>query len=1105
MTCLSKELGSKLDIFYEGDGHTIAQSFYIPVLKNSQNYSRLSGYFSVDSLVVVAAGLAGLINNKGTVRLVVGAHDVGPEIKEAFILSRDRAQQLLREIGDRITNGLESIEDVIARRRLEALAWMLANGTLEIKVAVPKKTFMGLGNGIFHEKLMIFVDSDGCKVGAGGSANETRMAYEQNGENLTLHMSWKPGHTEYINRYEDKFNALWNGEHPDYFVFTLPEALEKKLKERFYPEHRPKIDPLEDPMIRKKIPSIDLELCSALVPLARLMKELGNIKGFAHLGLGPVRLYPHQAYAVDFVLSRFPYRALLADEVGLGKTLEAGGIIKRLVDSGLVQRILILTPKNVSWQWLDELWHHFGLRFWLLLTNPKRLIDSTGQVEQVDGNPFDKPGVDLMVASWHYARGTKQRPPEVLYAKRFFDLIVIDEAHSARKKRSQQKIEPTLLNNLCMELSTSTPHILMLSATPVQLYTVEAHDLLRILGLGGPWVHERDFDKYYRIIETVPESVNDTDWKFALQLAGWVARNYLTETELTNLLKNCLKSDDVAMDVKAAMQRDTTNDSLLRSLKRQPDVLRRLLLELSPIHWFMIRNTRAKLTTAGYKFPERQTEEVPVELDAAHQQLLDRLDSYLRLDYAKYERLLSTVNRGIIGFVRSVYHQRFVSSFTAAYLTIRNRRQFLQALLDGDHDSLLKVAVKFLEDVDWDGDEDDIVEAMDELLEKEGAIDLITKELKKVRELEDDLNVYSPDVLTGDDPKLVKVAEVIQSLTTKGHKVLVFSKYTDTVTAISRFLPRATRLTRTEIAKYTGEGGELFDPSTQSYARTSKENVREALDTGPVRVLVCSDAASEGLNLQAANAVINVDMPWNPAKVEQRIGRSDRLGQDAPRVVVRNVWYPETIEAEMYRVLFERKTLYQLVIGPAQEIISQAMLQALDQGAKGRELRSLVERTILEVEKTKEQIAQTNAALAWSFWEGRKQDDGAIIERVAAFALRACKALGFDAEIENVDGRRKLTVNAGVRFPKQLESWNGASLDEGRSNALTPAHPIIQWLCDSILSASAPRKSSRSLYVIKDYEGLGELAVIDSEGAAPEVYSGHEILPIIDELLDSGE
>jgi len=81
--------------------------------------------------------------------LIVGLHDVSPELVEAYKLSRERAREILEEFGVRVARDMDSIADEIFRRRIEALAWILVNGTLEVKVALSKRTFLGLGNGIY--------------------------------------------------------------------------------------------------------------------------------------------------------------------------------------------------------------------------------------------------------------------------------------------------------------------------------------------------------------------------------------------------------------------------------------------------------------------------------------------------------------------------------------------------------------------------------------------------------------------------------------------------------------------------------------------------------------------------------------------------------------------------------------------------------------------------------------------------------------------------------------------------------------------------------------------------------------------------------------------
>ncbi len=1105
MRCFKEDLGSKLDIVYEGEGENIAREFYIPVLRDSHNYRRVSGYFSIDSIVVVATGLAGLIRNGGRMRLVMGAHDVGEELSQAYLLSREKAHNLLSRIGHEIAEGLTYLEDFMSRKRLEAVAWMLASGTLEIRVAIPRKTFLGRGNGIFHQKELLFTDGDGCTVAATGSANETRSAYERNGENLTIHMSWKDGSSEYISRYENNFEALWNDELPDYCVFPLPEAIESRLKERFYPEMAPDSDPLE-PAPETGATGVDKSACVTLVSAARLIKELGSIEGFTHLGLGPVRLYPYQIFAVDFASRRFPHRVLFADEVGLGKTLEAGATIKRLIDTGEINRVLVLAPKNITQQWLDELWSHFGLKFYSLESNPRRFVSAEGEeVPCAGGNPFDRAGFDRVVVSWHYARGSRRRDSDLLTTSKFFDLVVIDEAHAARIRREPGgKTRETMLYRLAQELSVRSPHMLLLTATPVQLRIEEAHDLLRIMGLGGPWVYSENFKRYYDLIISGIESASDYDIVFGLNLASWVARHYLTETELGAVLDRIFGEQKTSSAIRRSFRNDVGFEQMTRDFRKEdPEKLRELLLALSPIHWFMIRNTRKKLETSGFTFPFRLIKEVPVELNGDHRSLLERLDSYLRNQYGRYERLLSADNRGVIGFVRSIYHQRFVSSFTASYLTLKHREEFLTALLEGNKEALLREADKVLEEEDADNDEEDIVEAMEELLKGEGQR-LLRNELEDVRQLIDDLLPYSPDTLRSDDPKLSKVLNTVDELLSGDHRVVIFSKYTDTVSAVVRFLTRHSNyLTKADVGVYTGEGGRLFDPETQQYAGRNKEDVRIALDEGKIRVLVCSEAAREGLNLQSADCLINVDMPWNPARVEQRIGRIDRLGQKASSINVINIWYPDTIEALMYRALFERKELYELVVGPAQEIISEQMRKALDMDMEGERLRNFVRETMNKVDVVKRDVRNNSVGIAGQSWEGSITEDDRVIELVADFVSKASAALGMKIV---TDGESLILSDEASVLPEDLKDRLPMELKQGRPKAVTPSNPVVRWLADSVLANAGRQEpdATISVYVLKDHRRTGRVYVIDSEGSVPEQCSGNNVATLLEKLLNSG-
>jgi len=1091
MSCYAAELDDSLDIIYEGMGSKLAEKFYIPVLKLTKQYWRISGYFSVDSLAVIATGLARLINNNGRMRLIVGLHDISPELIEAYRLSREKAKEILEYFSKRISQDLDKVADEISRRRIEALAWMLANGTLEIKVALPRRTFLGLGNGIFHEKLMIFRDFDGCIIAATGSANETRYAYEVNGENLTVHMSWREGHSEYIKRYIDRFEVLWQDRHPDYIIFPLPEVIEKKLKEKFYPSEKPERDPLEDQ---------EIVLCRSLVPAAKLIQQLGEIKDFAYLGLGPLILYPHQAYAVDYVLSHFPHRAILADEVGLGKTIEAGAIVKRLLTSGKVERVLILAPKNLTRQWLEEMWDRFGLRFWLFDSSRRAYISADGEIRELgkNENPFDIGGFDLIIASWHYVRGSRKRYPEILTSSKFFDLIVIDEAHHARKKRylGGKKIESTRLYELVSELSITSPHVLLLTATPIQLHVTEAMDLLTIIGLGGPWVHEELFETYFRVLTCEPSEISRQDVLTCMEMLSWIIRHYLSREDAEKILTSLLRSD------KGVIVHRLLDGKDVKMIPNEMDLneLKKVLLALHPLQLFMVRNTRDKLKDIGFTFPERDIREEPVDLSSEHKKLLEQLDQYLREDYGLYERVLKGEARSVIGLVKSVYHQRFVSSFTAAYYTVKNRIEFLKALLSGDKEALLRAASHIFADEELEGDEDEVVEVMEELVNSVGR-DPIIRELKKLEELEERLRDFSLDVLSLRDPKLKKVAEVIKELVNSGNKVLVFSKYADTVNAVVHFLLKGGYFTRSEIGMYTGEGGKLFRGESLIPVPVSKDDVVKELEEGSLRVLVCSDAASEGLNLQAASAVVNVDMPWNPAKVEQRIGRVDRIGQKAKVVYIRNVWYPDSIEAQMYRALFLRKELYNIVVGPAQEIISEGLRRALDEGGTYESIRKIVKETLEKVEELKQDIAKAVGIYSGAAWVGTGYDSSEVVNRLAKFVLKACKALNLDVRQEN----NRLIFDE-KSLPKELRRWNYVSLSVGSRNALTPAHPIIKWLCNEVIlkAGGVGIRYPKSIYLVKDSDGFWHVKVIRGEGGAQEELDARGVLSLLDELLEVG-
>ena len=124
------------------------------------------------------------------------------------------------------------------------------------------------------------------------------------------------------------------------------------------------------------------------------------------------------------------------------------------------------------------------------------------------------------------------------------------------------------------------------------------------------------------------------------------------------------------------------------------------------------------------------------------------------------------------------------------------------------------------------------------------------------------------------------------------------------------------------VACYSGAGGKVRDRAG-FWSECSKEQIKQRLKARAIKFLVCTDAASEGLNFQFCGLLVNYDLPWNPMKVEQRIGRIDRIGQKYPKIRVVNLAYQDTVEADVYFALGQRINLFEGLVGRLQPILSR--------------------------------------------------------------------------------------------------------------------------------------------------------------------------------------
>jgi hypothetical protein len=227
-----------------------------------------------------------------------------------------------------------------------------------------------------------------------------------------------------------------------------------------------------------------------------------------------------------------------------------------------------------------------------------------------------------------------------------------------------------------------------------------------------------------------------------------------------------------------------------------------------------------------------------------------------------------------------------------------------------------------IDEVSSDLEDADLAEIIPNVTDQ--GINLLEQEIEELESFVNDLKRID------EDPKITQLISDLRQLDREGHnRVIIFTQYTDTMDFIRNSL---TSIHGATVATYSGRGGEVYDLDNETWTTVGKERVKRefADDDGQVDILVCTDSASEGLNLQECGALINYDLPWNPMRVEQRIGRIDRIGQRYDEVTILNYSYEDTVETDIYDRLDDRIGLFENVVGEMQPILSGVSQQIRD-------------------------------------------------------------------------------------------------------------------------------------------------------------------------------
>ena len=632
----------------------------------------------------------------------------------------------------------------------------------------------------------------------------------------------------------------------------------------------------------------------------------------------PVEPWPHQLEVVRQVTERFPESFLFCDEVGLGKTIEAGLALRQLLISGRVQRALILVPHGLLRQWQEELWEKFALAVPRYEKgNFVDVRDREVRSAKVTTNPWDRH--PLILASTQLAR-RRERKEELLEAEPW-DLVLVDEAHHARRKGFGKGAGP----NRLLDLLGGTPRrpglkhrarcLYLLTATPMQVHPVEVWDLLRLLGLGGRWgSREEVFLAYY---EELRKPFESRDWSFLLTLL----RETLESEEAID--REALERRGIHFeaadwpsfravldsishgDVEGAPLQVFGEQTALGGLRPEARMpFEEFLRRHTPARRMVWRNTREELRRyrrqglldAGV--PTRKPSNVWIDFRPKEQELYRRIEAYLSEVYQRYE-----ARRKGLGFLMTVYRRRLTSSFFAIRRSLERRL----ARLD---DRLPEPSLTAEDEIEGvlPGEEAFTMPSLfaEDFEDERGWLEEFLGDLRRLRS----------------DSKRTRLRRDLRRLLKKRPSVLVFTQYTDTLDDLREFLRQDHE---GRVACFSGRGGELWDGG--AWVPCDKESLkarfREPEGPDGVRILLATEAAGEGLNLQTCGVLINYDMPWNPMRVEQRIGRLDRIGQVFEEIWIFNYFYRDSVEAEIYRRLSNRIGWFEEVVGTLQPILHE--------------------------------------------------------------------------------------------------------------------------------------------------------------------------------------
>lgn len=586
-------------------------------------------------------------------------------------------------------------------------------------------------------------------------------------------------------------------------------------------------------------------------------------------------LYSLNSARIDFVPYQFrpalkmihadEPRILIADSVGVGKTIEAGLIIKELEARSDLERVLVICPKPLV---AERKWELEMKRFdeeFIPLDGAtlRQIISDTDR----DGDwpvRFNKAIIPYSILDSKVYNGEIGRRNRIfglseLDPEPHFDLVIVDEAHHIRNGSDDK--EKAFAYKCTKYFCDHADAVVMLTATPLQ---TSDNDLFTLLNVLRPdiVVDKDTFEMMSRPNANISRAVH----LVRAMEEGW---NEKASTELLDLQKTQWGDNVIA-------ENPLYNDILRRLESNEIDREERvkLISDIESLHSFgtMLNRTRRRDIQ---DFCVRRSHTVSTSFTEYQQTLHDELL------YFEHEALSTLHNANSVAFMISTIRRQAASCIfgLAPYIRDIISRRLMQ--LDYDPDSLIN-------DVD------------------EKSLNTISSLAKKVLML--------ADKLPEKDPKFEETYVIIRKKQEQSNnKIMIFSTFRNTLSYLKRKLSEC----GLRVEQIDGSVKDDTRYELKSRFELSREN-EYAID-----ILLFTEVGSEGLDYQFCDMMINYDLPWNPMKIEQRIGRIDRRGQLSDVVNIYNIITEGTVDADIYHRCLMRIGVFERSIGDCEEILGQ--------------------------------------------------------------------------------------------------------------------------------------------------------------------------------------